>query len=79
MDAKKPPLNQPAARLHRQLREYVNQLRRAVADYMASEGCGCCRGSDHDEHTQQLAELLGVPEYEDGSGYDFARFRRPPE
>lgn len=52
------------------------RIRQAVADYMASEGCGCCSNAEkHDKHRARLARLLDVPEYTDGSGYDFARFR----
>jgi hypothetical protein len=53
----------------------IPEIRRAVADYMRSEGCSCCRGGDHDQHAEKLAKLLNVPEYDDGSGYDFARFQ----
>jgi hypothetical protein len=52
----------------------IHKIRRAVAEYIASEGCSCCRGKDHDKHAAQLAQLLGVPQYEDGSGFDFYRF-----
>jgi len=51
-------------------------IRQAVADYMQSEGCGCCRDYDaHEKHTERLAELLDVAPYADGSGYDFSPFR----
>ena len=50
-------------------------LRSALADYMWSEGCSCCEGMDHSKHAEQLARLLNVPKYDDGSGYDFARYR----
>ena len=50
------------------------KIRRAVAQYIASEGCSCCRGKDHDKDAERLAKLLGVPPYDDGSGYDFYRF-----
>jgi hypothetical protein len=53
----------------------LKDIRRAVADYMRSEGCSCCRGADHGEHEAKLGELLDVPKYADGSGYDFAQFR----
>lgn len=56
----------------------VKEVRRAVADYMASEGCGCC--SDEEKHAAAeavLAKLLHVPKYPDGSGYDFRKFRTP--
>jgi len=57
--------------------ELLKQLiRQAIADYMASEGCGCCSDAEwHAENEKKLAELLDVPMYEDGSGYDFAKFR----
>lgn len=43
-----------------------DELRRAVADYMYSEGCDCCRGDDHEDHAAVIAKLLGVPMYSDG-------------
>lgn len=52
-------------------------LRQAVANYIRSEGCGCCKGLDHDEHQATLAKLLKVRKYKDGSGYNFLRYRRP--
>ena len=54
----------------------MNEIREAIADYMASEGCCCCRDMDkHDEAKTRLAKLLRVPKYHDDSGYDFAKFR----
>lgn len=54
----------------------VDEVRRAVADYMWSEGCSCCRDSEaHEQHERRLAELLGVPPFADGSGFDFQSFR----
>lgn len=59
-------------------RTVIGALRRAVADYMRSEGCSCCQDVDaHEQHKAALAKLLSVPKYKDGSGYDFARFRTP--
>lgn len=53
-------------------------LRRAVADYMASEGCSCCRNVEaHQEHKARLGKLLRVQKYADGSGYDFGRYETP--
>ena len=55
-------------------------LRQAVADYMRSEGCSCCRDTDaHREHEARLARLLKVPRYDDGSGFNFARYRTREE
>lgn len=50
------------------------ELRKAVADYMLSEGCSCCQGVDHEANAEKLAKLLNVPKYPDGSGYDFFRY-----
>jgi hypothetical protein len=53
-----------------------SDLREAVANYMASEGCSCCRSYDeHTESAARLGKLLKVPKYKDGSGYDFSKFR----
>ena len=53
----------------------LEKIRTAVADYMTSEGCGCCQNIDaHKEHTETLAVLLNVPPYSDGSGYNFYLF-----
>jgi hypothetical protein len=52
------------------------KIRTAIANYMESEGCSCCQDTDaHEANTKRLANLLGVPLYEDGSGYDFTPFR----
>lgn len=57
---------------------YRDALRQAVADYMHSEGCGCCRdGEAHERHAARLGELLGVDAYADGSGHDFSKHRTP--
>lgn len=54
----------------------LEKMRQAVADYMQSEGCSCCRGSDHDKHRARLAELLKVPPHpEDKTFFDFAPFQ----
>ena len=55
------------------------ELRRAVADYVVSEGCGCCQ--DYELHygaEKTLARLLRIPKYKDGSGYNFFKFRTRP-
>jgi len=57
------------------LREFRADVRRAVADYMSSEGCDCCRDiTTHPEHAERLAKLLNVPRYSDG-GRDWQRFQ----
>lgn len=53
----------------------IKEIREAVADYVASEGCSCCEGADHDVHKERLARLLRVPKYDDGSGYNFYKFK----
>ena len=53
----------------------IKEIRQAVADYVFSEGCSCCEGHDHDDHKAVLAKLLNVPKYDDGSGYDFFKFK----
>lgn len=59
-----------------ELSEFKKQVRQAVADYMRSEGCSCCRDVDaHEEHTKRLGKLLKVPMYHDKSGYDFSKYR----
>lgn len=54
----------------------LKDIRRAVADYMETEGCSCCRDVDgHKKNAAVLAKLLRVPKYSDGSGYNFAKFQ----
>lgn len=50
-------------------------IRQLLANYLSSEGCTCCQGSDHDKHLAALAKYLNVPKYDDGSGYDFQRYK----
>lgn len=55
------------------------EIRTMIADYMRSEGCACCRDIEaHEKHAEALGKLLKVRKYEDGSGYDFARYRSKP-
>lgn len=52
------------------------EIRQAVADYMWSEGCSCCRNVDaHEINTKRLGELLNVEPYDDNSGYNFPKYR----
>ncbi len=65
-------------------RPLLAEIRRAVADYMHSEGCSCCRDYEgHKTHEATLARLLRVPKFSDSSGYNFSKFRRsearPPQ
>lgn len=56
-------------------RSKIGEIRQAVADYMRSEGCSCCRDSEaHERHEERLGKLLRVPKYSDGSGRDFSRY-----
>lgn len=55
--------------------EFKEKVRTAVANYMRSEGCSCCRDRDaHERHEAELAKLLDVPAYDDNSGFDFYQF-----
>lgn len=57
-------------------KDELKKLRTAVANYMSSEGCGCCRDHDvHKKNTEILAQFLKVPKYNDGSGYNFIKFK----
>ena len=49
-------------------------IRTAIADYILSEGCSCCRGFHHQEHKDKLARLLGISKYKDGFGYNFSKY-----
>lgn len=51
------------------------EVRRAVADYIATEGCGCCRGNDHEAYQERLGKMLLVQKYSDCSGRNFSKFR----
>jgi hypothetical protein len=53
-------------------------LREAVANYMFSEGCSCCESINaHAKHKRRLGKLLNVEMYDDGSGYNFSKYRTP--
>jgi hypothetical protein len=71
------PMSQPNAESpeRESRRALIREVRQAVADYMWSEGCSCCSDKQaHDAAKARLARLLRVPQYHDGSGYDFYRF-----
>lgn len=50
------------------------KIRNALANYMSSEGCSCCRGNDYDKNREILAKLLNVEKYDDNSGYNFNKY-----
>ena len=53
----------------------LHEIRSAIANYMRSEGCGCCEDRDgHRAHKAIIAKMLKVPMYSDKSGYDFGKF-----
>lgn len=52
----------------------LSEIRRAIAYYISSEGCSCCSDYEkHKLHKNALGKLLGVPMFEDKSGYDFSK------
>ena len=58
----------------------LDKIRTAVADYMQSEGCACCRDNEaHQVNTNRLGKLLEAPLYSDGEDYDFTSFRSPKD
>jgi len=38
----------------------IKLIRRAIANYVRSEGCDCCRGTGHDRHFKALIKVLGI-------------------
>lgn len=61
--------------MDKMINDFIKEVREAVADYIGSEGCGCCESHDHDKHKERLAKILKVSKYKDGSGYDFQKYR----
>jgi hypothetical protein len=60
---------------NKKLEIFKEKVREAIANYMSSEGCSCCRDIEqHKINAEVLAKLLDVPPYEDGSGYNFYQF-----
>lgn len=55
----------------------LEEVREAVAAYIASEGCSCCQNIKvHEAAKRRLGEMLEVPPYSDGSGHNFYQFVR---
>jgi len=63
--------------MNKELTAFKKKMRKALANYMYSEGCvSCCGDSEqHNKDTELLAKLLNVPKYSDGSGYDFSKYK----
>ena len=58
------------------IQQFRRAMRQAIADYMFTEGCSCCRDIEgHQQNTATIARLLRVPQYSDGSGYNFRPYR----
>jgi hypothetical protein len=56
--------------------ELKKEIRKYLANYIYSEGCSCCENvGEHEEWKRNLAELLGVKKYSDGSGYNFDKYK----
>ena len=54
------------------LRTYSDAVRDLVATLWCASGCSCCRDDDAwEKASHELAELLGIPKYNNGSGYDW--------
>ena len=65
--------------MSKEIKKLRADLRRELAKYIYSEGCSCCQDTvKHEESAANLAKLLNVPKYEDGSGYDFTKYRNNP-
>ena len=55
--------------------KFMDELRCYLAEYIYSEGCGCCEDHErHEEYANKLGKLLNVPKYKDGSGHNFSLF-----
>lgn len=56
--------------------EDIQRLRYFVARLYCAAGCDCCRDTEiWNEAASVLAVMLGIPAYEDGSGFDFYKVR----
>ena len=54
----------------------LDKIRKNVADLYCASGCSCCRDNEEWERaSNELANLLNIPEYDDGLGYDFYSVR----
>lgn len=61
---------------NKEIQEFKKKVREAVANYMSSEGCSCCRDVDaHKINAEVLGILLNVEKYKDGSGRNFNKYK----
>lgn len=57
-------------------RSFLADVRQAVADYIATEGCSCCQDVDgHKAAMERLGKLIRMKKYSDGSGFDYGLYR----
>jgi len=57
-------------------RSFLAGIRKAVADYIATEGCSCCQDVDgHKDAMERLGKMIKMKKYSDGSGYDYSLYR----
>ena len=62
------------------VQQFRRAMRQAIADYMSTEGCSCCRDIEgHEKNAATIAKLLHVSKYNDGSGYNFRPYRTKVE
>lgn len=55
--------------------ELIEEIRKAFALYVYSEGCGCCMDSKKRKVAEEsLGKLLNCDQYKDGSGYNWYKF-----
>lgn len=53
-------------------RTLLREIRKALGDYIRSEGCSCCQNTEkHEKALARLGKLLRAKKFKDGSGYDF--------
>lgn len=54
----------------------IAEVRQALADYIATEGCSCCQDRDgHQEAMNRLGKLLKMKKNPDGIGYDYSKYK----
>jgi hypothetical protein len=54
----------------------IEKIRLEVAKLYCASGCSCCRDDDNwYKSAENLANILDIPKFEDGSGFDFYKVR----